>query len=90
MKFFLSIVLYLVVLLSFLQDQMLLMIGALIIYSAMFNAVSFIPAAILFDGYFGNYYTFPYLSFMAIGWFVATEYFRPKMIDIVSRDLWAN
>lgn len=82
MRTFLSTLLYIIVIFSFLQSWWLLFVLSLTVFSIQFGAVALIPIAILFDGYFGNYFGFPYLSFFAILWFVAVEFIRPKIIDL--------
>jgi hypothetical protein len=86
MKVFLAIILYFTVIFSFLQNWLLLLFVSLVVFSIRFGAVALIPAAILIDGYFGNYYEYPYLSFVTILWFVLIEYLRPKIIDVESRN----
>jgi len=76
--------LYFFAIISFLQNWLLLAIFFTILFSLRFGAVALIPAAILIDGYFGNYYGLPLLSLGAIVWFMLVEYVRPKIIDLNS------
>jgi hypothetical protein len=82
MKLLLAMGLYLLVIIAFMQSWFLLMITALLTFSFWFGAVAFVPAAIVIDGYFGNYYGFPYLSICAVGWFLFVEYVRPKVVKL--------
>jgi len=79
---FLAIILYLVIIFSFLQNWSLLTVPAVLFFSFKYNPVSLIPLAVLFDGYFGNFYTFPTLSALAILWFGLVEYTRPRFAQL--------
>lgn len=85
MKIFLAIFLYFTIIFSFLQNCLSLLLVSLVVFSIRFGAVSLIPVAILIDGYFGNFFGIPYLSFSVIMWFLLVEYLRPKIIDVESR-----
>lgn len=82
MKIFLAIGLYVIVILSFLQNWFFVMLVGLLAFSFWFGAAALIPAAIIIDGYFGNFYEFPYLSVYSVGWFVLVEYVRPKVVQL--------
>ncbi len=81
MKPFLAIVTLFVIIFSFLQNWLLLALVLSVFYSLRFGAIILIPVAILIDGYFGNFHTWPYLSLLAVVWYVIIEYLRPKLID---------
>lgn len=82
MKIVSAIVLYSIVLLTFMHNWLVVSFGVLVLFSIWFGAAFFIPAAIMIDGYFGNYYSFPYLSLLSVVWFMLIEYIRPKIIDV--------
>jgi hypothetical protein len=85
MKIFTAISLYSIIPVLILQNWLLLAAIAVVIFSARYGAVLLIPLAILIDGYFGNFYTIPYLSFLATVWYVLVEYLRPR---VMNRNLW--
>lgn len=87
MKAFLATTLFFTVIFSLLQNWLPLLFVSLVFFSIRFGAVVLIPAAILIDGYFGNYYQFPHLSFFAILWFILIEYLRSKIMDIKSNGI---
>lgn len=77
-----AILLYTLVIFSFIQGWELLAFSFILIFSFWYNAVALIPLAILIDGYFGNFYDIPVLSFMAVIWFVVVEYLQPKIANL--------
>jgi hypothetical protein len=79
MKIFIASTLYIIILFSFLQNWWLLTGVSLLGFSFRYGAVTLIPLAILFDGYFGNFFTVPYASLAAVIWFVLVDYLRPKL-----------
>lgn len=82
MRTFLSTLLYVIIIFSFLQSWWFLFVLSLVVFSVRSGAIALIPIAILIDGYFGNYFGFPYLSFSAILWSMIVEFVRPKIIDL--------
>jgi len=87
MKAFLAIGLYILIILAFLQNWFFVLLATLLAFSFWFGAVALIPAAIVIDGYFGNFYGFPFLSLCSVGWFVFVEYVRPKVVQLEQHDL---
>ena len=85
MKLFTAIGLYSLIPILILQNWLLFAAIVVVIFSARYGAVLLIPLAILIDGYFGNFYTVPYLSFLATLWYVLVEYIRPR---IMNNSLW--
>ena len=83
MKVFTTGFLIALIVFSFLQNWMVFAIVSLVVFSYVSTTVILIPIAILLDGYFGNFSSIPYISLFAVGWFVLTEYARPRMISIV-------
>ena len=81
MRIFLSIFLYLMIVFSFMHGEPFLAVPAVILFSLHYGALSLIPLAILLDGYYGNFYSLPALSFAAVAWYAAVEHIRPKLID---------
>lgn len=70
---------YTVAVFAFLHNWLLIAFMATVVCSMQYGALAFIPAAIIIDGYFGNYYHIPYLSIAAVAWFVIIEYVRPRL-----------
>jgi len=82
MKLFTGALLYIAIIILFFQN---ILIPAAILglwFSFRFGAGFLIPAAIMIDGYFGNFYTFPYLSLFSILWYILTVYLSPRVIDL--------
>lgn len=44
------------------------------------GALLLLPLAIALDGYFGAFYHVPALSLWALGWYVASEFVRPRLL----------
>lgn len=78
-QFFISCVLYLGVAISILQNWLLLAFVLLVWFSLRHGAVLFIPLAIMIDGYFGNFYSLPLLSFISVWWYLVVSYVNPKL-----------
>lgn len=81
MRIFGAICLYLLIAITILQNWLFLAAGIIILFSIQFGAATLIPLAILTDGYFGNFSSFPYLSSLAIVWYLLIEYIRPLIIN---------
>jgi hypothetical protein len=81
MKALTAILLYVGIIISFIQNWLLASVIMIGVFSYHFNAASLIPVAIILDGYFGNFYTVPYLSLIAVSWYIAIGYIQPKLIN---------
>ncbi|MCA9354390.1 MAG: hypothetical protein KC877_02625 [Candidatus Kaiserbacteria bacterium] len=81
MRFLTAIVLYLTILFSFMQQWLLLTVLAVLIFSFRYGAVALIPLAFLVDGYFGNFYSLPLTSMVAVWWYLVVEYLKPKLVN---------
>lgn len=77
-----SIILYLVITFSVLQNWLVLACLSLLVFSFMNGAGYLIFLAILIDGYFGNFYNVPYLSLLAVWWYMLIFYLRPKVVNL--------
>lgn len=76
-----SIFLYLIIIFSFLQSWAVITFGVVVVFSFRNNPVFLIPLAILFDGYFGGFYTIPVLSLLSVIWFVIVESIKPTLAN---------
>lgn len=74
-----AILLYVIIAVSIMQNWLVLSVLSVVFFSFRYNAAFLIPLAILIDGYYGNFYSIPYLSFFSVGWFLVVEYLRPKI-----------
>ena len=81
MNIVLPVSLYLSLLFATMQNWLLLAGVLIIVFSLRYKAASLIPLAILIDGYFGNFYTIPFLSLASVVWFMFIEYMHPKIIS---------
>ncbi len=79
-SYLVNVILYVVTLLAVLLNLLLIAIPAALIFTYRSNAVWFIPAALLIDGYFGMFYTVPWLNIIAITWFAVAELLRPYVL----------
>jgi hypothetical protein len=79
---YIGILLYITTVVAFLQGYLLAAFIALTLYSLRHGAGLVIPMAILLDGYFGNFYQLPYLSLLAVWWYLVIEYTRPRLANI--------
>lgn len=86
MRSFTAISLFILILFSFMQNWALLLACALALYSIRYSTLVFLPTALLLDGYYGNYYVFPYLTFAALVWYLMTEYLRPKVVSVYAEE----
>lgn len=83
-KIFFPTIIYFSIAVSILQGWLWLAAGLIILFSLRYGAVALVPLAILIDGYFGNFYTMPYLSWATILWFVMVDIVRPKLLNLRS------
>jgi hypothetical protein len=92
MKILTIVSLYILIIIAILQNWLWLAGLLVLLFSLQFGAAALVPAAILIDGYFGNFYTWPYLSFAAIAWYVFIDYIRPKVLNpsLVNKSIWQN
>lgn len=66
------------IVISIMQNWLLLAFFLIFLFSARFGTVALIPLAVMVDGYFGNYYSVPFLSFSSVAWFILFELLRPR------------
>jgi hypothetical protein len=81
MQIFIAILLYVGIIIFFVQNWLLLAIFCTVTFSVRYGALALIPLAIVLDGYFGNFYGVPYLSLMSVVWYIITGYMQPKLIN---------
>tara|TARA_B100000508_G_scaffold72156_1_gene56216 strand:- start:5370 stop:5624 length:255 start_codon:yes stop_codon:yes gene_type:complete len=82
MKYITAVSLYMIVVLTFMQGWWLFTLVAVTLFSFRYGALVIIPTAIVLDGYYGFYYTFPILSVAAVDWFIFVEFLRPKVTKL--------
>lgn len=62
------------------MQNMLWLAGLLaVVFTIKFTAVSLVALAVLIDAYFGAFSTMPYLSIVALCWYVCSELIRMRM-----------
>ena len=81
MQFLISFFLYFGAAIAILQNWLFLAFIFLVWFSLRHGAFLFIPLAIVIDGYFGNFYGLPLLSFISVWWYLVVFYFRPKLAN---------
>ncbi|MCB9814072.1 hypothetical protein H6784_01515 [Candidatus Nomurabacteria bacterium] len=79
MSIFLAILLYLIITVSVLHNWIILTLLAGLVFSLRYQSYALVPLAIIIDGYYGAFYTFPVLSVIAIAWYLFIEFFKPKL-----------
>jgi hypothetical protein len=89
MRYF-GLALYLALIISFMQNVLWLAFIILVAFSLRYGGVMVIPLAIALDGYYGNFYTTPYLSLLAVWWYLLIDYLLPRLasIGIINSDSW--
>jgi len=80
-KLLISLALYLGLAIAILQNWLILAFVLLVLFSLRHGAGLFIPLAILIDGYFGNFYAVPFLSFISVWWYLVVFYIKPKLAN---------
>lgn len=82
---FTSLLIYISIVISIMQNWLILAAILVSLFSIKYGAVTLIPLAMLIDGYYGNYHAVPVLSIVAVGWFVLVEYLRPRFANFYSQ-----
>jgi hypothetical protein len=82
MNNFLAPITYLLILISFLHNWLIVVTAGILFFSFKFGAGALIPLAVLMDGYFGNFYTVPYLSIFSIVWYIIISYTSNKVVNL--------
>jgi hypothetical protein len=77
-KFF-TFFLYCVVVITTLQNLLLIAVPIAIWFTTRANALWLLPMAILIDGYFGAFYDLPLLSLVVGMWCVVAEMMKPRL-----------
>ncbi len=80
MRLFITLVLYFLIALMIIENQ--IVVTALLAgwFTFRASAVWLLPLAFLLDGYFGAFSDIPYISLIACVWYVISEYIRPQLI----------
>lgn len=79
MAIIVPIFLYFLIAISIVQNHFLLAGTLILIFSYKYSAAVLIPLAIVIDGYFGNFYTIPWLSFFSIVYYLLVDFLRPRI-----------
>jgi vacuolar-type H+-ATPase subunit I/STV1 len=79
MKLLAYTLLYTLIALLVVQNQLLLAGLLVLLFTYYISAVWLIPLGFLIDGYFGAFATVPVFSMVAISWFVISEFLRPRL-----------
>lgn len=80
MKFFFTLVLYFLIALMVIENQLIIAAMLVAWFTFRVGAVWLLPLAFLLDGYFGAFTEIPYISIIACVWYVLSEYIRPRLI----------
>ncbi|MEY3784376.1 MAG: hypothetical protein RLZZ230_698 [Candidatus Parcubacteria bacterium] len=82
MRYIISTLLYLGIAIAILQNWLIVAVVFILIFSMRHGAILLLPMAIIIDGYFGNFYTLPMLSFTSVWWYLVVLYFRPILANL--------
>ncbi len=80
MRLFITLVLYFLIALMIIENQIAIAVLLAGWFTFRVGAVWLIPLAFLLDGYFGAFSDVPYISLIACAWYVISEYIRPRLI----------
>lgn len=84
------IILYILITVSILQNWLFVSVILILFYSFNFGAISLVPLAILLDGYFGKFYSFPLLSLLSIIWSLLVLQLEPVLVNINTSDSYES
>lgn len=76
----LTIILYIGILFSVLQNLLFIAVPLAILFTLRASALWLVALAFLIDGYFGAFYGVPYFTLCAFGWFIISEFLKPKLL----------
>jgi hypothetical protein len=80
MKLFVNIFLYLTIAFLLLQNYLLIAGLFVLIFTYRAGAVWLIPLAFCLDGYFGAFYSVPYITLASLIWYGVSGFARPRLI----------
>lgn len=80
MKFVLDCFLYILIALMVTQNHLLIAAVLVLLFTFRAGAIWLIPLAIMIDGYFGAFYSIPFISVAAILWYAVSEFVRPQLL----------
>lgn len=86
MRYVIASVLFLLLLFSFMQNWTVAFVLTLLLFSVRFSTIVLLPTAFFLDGYYGNYQVFPYLTGLALVWYLFTEFVRPKVTTMYANE----
>ena len=76
---FLHCILYILIAILTVQNQLLLAFLAALLFTYYRSAVWLIPLGFLIDGYFSAFHAIPMFSIATILWYVASEFLKPRL-----------
>ncbi|MEK7462154.1 MAG: hypothetical protein AAB618_01110 [Patescibacteria group bacterium] len=79
MRFFTYLSLYLLIALLVLQNQLLLAMLAVCLFTYYTNAAWLILLGFLIDGYFGSFTATPMFTIVSILWYIVSEFAKPRL-----------
>jgi hypothetical protein len=80
MKRILNVVLFALIALTITQNHVLIAFALVVWFTYRVGAILLIPLAIIIDGYFGAFYSYPTITLVAILWYAASEFVRPQLL----------
>lgn len=80
MKYVLNCILFGLIALMVTQNHMFIAFGLVLWFTYRVGAILLIPLAIIIDGYFGAFYSYPTITLVAILWYVVSEFLRPQLL----------
>jgi vacuolar-type H+-ATPase subunit I/STV1 len=79
MKLLAYFLLYILIALLIIQNQLLLAGLLVLLFTYYVNAVWLIPLGFFIDGYFGAFAAVPVFSIIVISWYAFSEFIRPRL-----------
>lgn len=80
MKTIIDIFLYFLIALAIIQNQLLLAVALVALFTFRVGAVWLIPLAFCLDGYFGAFSQVPLITIYAMIWYGLSELLRPQIM----------
>ena len=79
MRFSAYLLLYILIALLVVQNQIVLATLAALLLTYYVSAIWLIPLGFVIDGYFGAFASIPVFSIVTVVWYAGSEFFRPRL-----------
>jgi hypothetical protein len=79
MKFLINILLGILILFALMQSYFYVAIALILLFTVRASAIWIIPLAFLIDGFYGAFYSFPYITVAVVLWYIVSEFLKPRI-----------